>query len=93
MSSFFGFETALPTLDSDQLTGLEENTGGPKDETEEEDLEKKLKDLSFDSEGFGVYDDEQNLDLSKLIETGDDHNDETFGNDVDIGELMCSCNF
>ena len=76
--SFFGFDTTLPPLlNSDQLAGLEENTGEVKSETEEEDLEGKLKSFSLDSrENFGGFDDEQNYDLSgQLEETGDDFND------------------
>ncbi|CAB4420250.1 unnamed protein product [Rhizophagus irregularis] len=86
--SFFGFDTTLPPIDSDQLNGLGENNGGQKDEIEEEELERKLKDITLISgEDFGVYDDEQNFDLgTQLEETGDDFNDETFGNVGDIGQ-------
>ncbi|CAG8513237.1 1066_t:CDS:2 [Funneliformis mosseae] len=80
--SFFGFDTTLPPLNSDQLTGLEGNTGEQNDETEEEDFERKFKEFSLHpGEDVGAFDDEQNFDLSaQLVETGDDLNDETFGN-------------
>ena len=94
--SFFGFDTTLPPLNSDQLTGLGENIGGQKDETEEEDLERKFKDFSLDlRQDFGVFDDEQNFDLSaQLVETGDDFNDETFGNVGEIGAfIILRCSF
>ncbi|CAI2184272.1 2899_t:CDS:10, partial [Funneliformis geosporum] len=86
--SFFGFDTTLPPLNSDQLTGLEENTGGQNDETEEEDLERKFKEFSLlPEEDFRAFDDEQNFDLSaQLEETRDDFNDETFGNVGDMGQ-------
>jgi len=89
-NSFFGFDTTLPPLNSDQLTGLEGNTCGQKDETEEEDLEKKFKEFSLISGGdFGVFDVEQNFDLSgQLEEAGDDLNDETFGNVGDVGACV-----
>jgi hypothetical protein len=88
--SFFGFDTTLPPLDSDQLNGLGENIGGQKDEIEEEELERKFRNFSLDSgEDFGVYDDEQNLYLgAQLEETGDDFNDETFGNVGEIGTFI-----
>jgi hypothetical protein len=88
--SFFGFDTALPPLNSDQLTGLGENIGGQKDETEEEDLERKFKDFSLGlRQDFGFFDDEQNFDLSAhLVETGDNYNDITFGNDGEIGAFI-----
>lgn len=88
--SFFGFDTTLPPLDSDQLNGLGENNGGQKDEIEEEELGRKFKDITLISgEDYGVYDDEQNFDLgTQLEETGDDFNDETFGNVGDIGTFI-----
>ncbi|GBB93839.1 hypothetical protein RclHR1_02240011 [Rhizophagus clarus] len=86
--SFFGFDTTLPPLDSDQLTGLGETIGGQKDEIEEEELESKFKGISLDSgEDFEVYDDERDFCLdTQLEETGDDYNDETFGQVGDIGQ-------
>ncbi|CAG8663975.1 25078_t:CDS:2, partial [Racocetra persica] len=83
--SFFGFDTTLPPLNSDQLTGVG-RTGEQEEETEEEEVERKIKDFTLDSrEDFEVYDYEQNFDLgAQLEETGDDLNAETFG---DVGDV------
>jgi len=81
--SFFGFDTTLPPLNVDQSTGL--RTGEQQDETEEEEVERKIKDFSLESgENFEDY--EQNIDLDQLEEEADDLNDETFGNVGDIGQ-------
>ncbi|CAG8753529.1 15220_t:CDS:1, partial [Gigaspora rosea] len=76
--SFFGFDTTLPPLNVDQSAGLS-RTGEQQDETEEEEVERKIKDFSLESgEDFEDYG--QNIDLDQLEEEADDLNDETFGN-------------
>ncbi|CAG8539119.1 11531_t:CDS:10 [Diversispora eburnea] len=89
--SFFGFDTTMPPLKSDQLAGLDSNgVSTHHDETEEEELERKIKDFALESEEeFEDFGYEQNFDLgTKLEESGDDMNDETFGVVVDVGKYF-----
>lgn len=86
--SFFGFDATIPPLNSDQLTGLDSNgVSKHQDETEEEELERKIKNFSLEpGEEFVDFDYEQNFDLgTQLEESGDDMNEETFGGVVDVG--------
>ncbi|CAG8631299.1 2559_t:CDS:10 [Ambispora gerdemannii] len=77
--SYFGFDTTMPPLNSDQLTA------GTAEITEDE-LSKNFEAFALESgQDFGVYGYDPLAD--QLVETGDDYNEETFGNDItNIGD-------
>ncbi|CAG8610096.1 3557_t:CDS:10 [Ambispora leptoticha] len=78
--SYFGFDTTMPPLNSDQLTA------GTAEITEDE-LSKNFEEFALESgQDFGC---DQGFDplADQLVETGDDYNEETFGNDItNIGD-------
>ncbi|KAG9293188.1 hypothetical protein G9A89_010525 [Geosiphon pyriformis] len=79
--SFFGFDTTMPPLNSENLTGLEN--------TAEDDLTLKSENLELESvEEFRGLDYETSFDPlgDQLEEERDDYNNETFGGELDIDQ-------